>query len=123
MYRGIPMELQLSPGRLANFGQIALHSLSYKPRAVLGGLDKLIAGKILPWFSGSSWMSKSLPQLQKMMPIKTASEHALAGATVLLESLALANTMRERRKKLKTMHRKKSSLIGEVKRRALAYGD
>jgi hypothetical protein len=68
-YRGTPMEMQVSPGRISNMGQMMEHSLGYKqltemPRATW--LDKWFGRKMAPWMVNRSWIPQQRQPLQQL---------------------------------------------------------
>lgn len=57
----VPMEMQVSPGRISNVGQMMEHALGYKqlteaPRA--NWLDKWFGKRVAPWLVQRSWMGR-----------------------------------------------------------------
>lgn len=69
-YKGTPMEMQLSPGRLSNMGTMMSHNLAYKPKTEApwsNAFDRWFGDKVAPkMISGGSWLPSNKPQLAGM---------------------------------------------------------
>jgi hypothetical protein len=68
-YGGTPMEMQVSPGRMSNLGQMMEHTLGYKapteaPRSNV--IDKWVGKRVAPAMVSKSWIPQAKPQLQQM---------------------------------------------------------
>ena len=58
-YKGVPAEIQFSPGRMSNAGQIMEHSLAYKPKTEApysNFIDRWFGKKVAPKMVNSNWM-------------------------------------------------------------------
>jgi len=69
MYRNTPLELQLSPGRLSNAGQLLEHSLGYKatteaPYSTF--IDRFVGRSVAPRMVQQSWLTGQQPALAAM---------------------------------------------------------
>jgi len=60
-YGQTPIEMQVSPGRASNVGQMMEHALGYKQKTEAPGatwFDKWIGRKVAPWLVRRSWLGQ-----------------------------------------------------------------